>query len=134
MEIDVTELEELEGHIIDLEAQVANLEKASEHLASVMDADEASKEFERSVADIKKRDNCCLTQALQKARRELPEAFAAYQDAVTVPQSEPAAIAKRAPFEQTVAEIMRDEGVTRAVAMTRARRREPQKFLEYREA
>ena len=49
-------------------------------MVSKQDKD-ASETFEKSVSEIRKRDNCTRAEALQKARKENPEGFKAYQQA-----------------------------------------------------
>jgi hypothetical protein len=156
------DVEGLEGRANDLEAQIAHLTKA---LAAVGQRNRLSAEdFEQAVAEIRKRDNCSRTDALAKARKEAPEAFATYCDGSTnadfnalvaeeiAKGCPPAVAAQRVslrypdaaatvitkqdkhPFEKVVDAIMEQDGVTRSVAMARARKKEPVKFAAYQEA
>jgi hypothetical protein len=150
----------LEGRANDLEAQIAHLNKA---LAAAGQRNRlGAEDYEQTVAEIRKRDNCSRTDALAKARKENPTAFAAYcagptnNDFAALVEAEiakgaPASVAAQRvalrnpdlaasviekakhPFEKVVDNIMAQDGVTRSVAMTRARKKEPVKFAAYQE-
>jgi hypothetical protein len=124
---------------------------------------EAKPDFATTVAEIRKRDNCSRTEALVKARKEQPESFAAYSAGPTNadfdklveaeiakgvapsvaaqrvglrhPEATAAAIAKqdRHPFLKLVDNIQEQDGCSRAVAMSRARKKSPEKFFSYQE-
>jgi hypothetical protein len=87
MDIDQMEkVAELEGAVCDLEAKVSDLtkrlERASEQPAKKLDPFKrvGVTDFQQTVSEIKKRDNCTRTEAFSKARKENPDAFAAYQE------------------------------------------------------
>ena len=130
---------ELEGAVLDLEAQVADLTKRLAEADAKLKIDPfkrlGSVDFEQTVTEIRKRDNCTRTEALSKARRENPEGFEEFQG-VEAEADTPAIIAKagKTPFEHLVDQIMSDEKVTRSVAMSRARKKEPAMFGHYQEA
>jgi hypothetical protein len=118
-------------------------------------------DFEQTVAEIQKRDACTATEAMAKARKENAAGFANYQANETnadfdslvaaeiakgcapsvaaqrvglkYPNAAAAMIAKKDkhPFEKLVDAIMEQDGVTRSVAMSRARKQEPVKFAHY---
>jgi hypothetical protein len=146
----------LEGALIDLEAQVVDVDVAVRADAKPIHINE----FENTVAEIRKRDNCSRTDALVKARTENPEGFAAYNadnapkdfealveaemakgvsDSVArqraglkYPDATAAVIEKaKHPFEQVVDTIQAQDGCSRAEAMARARKKEPVKFAHY---
>jgi hypothetical protein len=154
---------ELVGAVIDLEAKMAHLAKTLAEAKAKDPEAKTSPDFEATVAEIRKRDACTHTEALTKARTENPKGFAAYQaggtnadfdalveaeiakgvsDSVArqrvglkYPNAAAAVIAKagKHPFEQVVDAIMQQEKCSRAVAMQRARKKEPLKFHSYQE-
>jgi hypothetical protein len=153
--------EELEGSVIDLEAQVAHLNKQIETAVHAEPKQPIYiNEFENTVAEIRRRDNCSRTVALVKARAENPNGFAAYnsgntpQDFAALVAEEirkgcPASVAAQRvglkypdaaatviekakhPFLAAVDAIMQQDGCSRAVAMARARKKEPAKYAQY---
>jgi RNA polymerase subunit RPABC4/transcription elongation factor Spt4 len=74
--------EELEGQLIDLAAQIENLNKvmteANVQAEPYLPAAPTAEDFTQTVAEIRKRDNCTRTAALAKARSENQAGFAAY--------------------------------------------------------
>jgi hypothetical protein len=162
--------EELEGAVLDLEAQICDLNKRIEEagVGSVSDGSAAPitvpDDFEQTVTEIRKRDKSSRTEALAKARHENPEGFEAYRvgdtngdfDALVaaeIAKGSPAAVAaqrvglrypnavapgiakkEKTPFEKVVDAIMEQEGCSRSVAMSIARKKEPAKFAHYQEA
>ena len=156
--------EELAGAVLDLEARLSDLNKKLEDvtLAQPQPAFEAP-DFEQTVSHIRKRDNCSRQDALTKARHENAAGFESYmadsshEDFDTAVEAELAkgacseAIAKqrvgifhphlvsitkqeKTPFERVVDAIMEQDGCSRSVAMSRARKKEPTKFQHYQEA
>ena len=109
-------------------------------------------DFEATVTDIRKRDNCSRTAALAKARQEHPDAFEAFQSgdadadfdalvAAEIAKGSPAGIAaqrvglrypnaaaaviakkEKTPFETEVDNIQEQDGCSRSEAMARARK------------
>jgi hypothetical protein len=71
---------ELEGQLIDLEAQIAHLNKvmAEANVPALPDDTPSVEDFDQTVAEIRKRDNCSRTEALAKGRSENQAGFAAY--------------------------------------------------------
>jgi hypothetical protein len=163
--------EELEGQMIDLEARIAHLTKilaAAPGEQAKQDFDPFKRvgvtDFEQTVAEVQKRDNCSRTDALAKARQENAAGFANYQASETnadfdslvateIAKGAPASVAaqrvglkypnaaaqvitkrEKHPFEKVVDAIMEQDGVSRSVAMSRARKKEPVKFAAYQEA
>ena len=162
--------EELEGALIDMEAQILDLNKKLQQagVGSVRDDDTPiiipAEDFEQTVTDIRKRDNCTRTVALAKARHEAPDAFEAYEGgpddqdfdtlvAAEIQKGSPAAVAGqrvlasnpnlastviakagKTPFETEVDNIQEQDGCSRSEAMARARKKEPTKFQHYQEA
>jgi hypothetical protein len=69
----------LEGALIDLEAQVVDLNKKIDVAVHAEPKQPIHiNEFENTVVEIRKRDGCSRTDALVKARAENPNGFAAY--------------------------------------------------------
>ena len=97
--------EELEGSVIDLEAQVAHLNKKIETAVHVEPKQPIYIKFENTVAEIRKRDNCSRTAALAKARAGNPDGFTVYNcgdtntdfAALGEPKSENAAAVRGSP-------------------------------------
>jgi hypothetical protein len=160
-ETTMDEVQELEGAVLDLEARVQELNKKTTQPHAPI----AVNDFETTVTEIRKRDNCSRTDALVKARAENPNGFAAYNSdntpndfdalmAAEIAKGAPASVARQRvglkfpnaaatliaktsgkhPFESVVDAIQEQAGVTRTVAMSRARRKEPAKFQHYQEA
>jgi hypothetical protein len=126
--------DELEGSVLDLEARIQALTKAVAAVTDKKDFDPFKRvgvpDFDSTVSEIRKRDNCSRTEALAKARVENPQAFEEYQNVDVVGE----VIAKasgRHPFEKVVDAIMEQDGVSRSVAMSRARKKEPVKYAAY---
>ena len=157
--------DELDGQMTDLEARIEHLTKT---LAAATDKDQSNfdevVDFEQTVAEIQKRDNCTSQVAMAKARQENAAGFANYQASETnadfdslvateIAKGAPASVAaqrvglkypnaaaqvitkrEKHPFEKVVDAIMQQDGVTSSVAMARARKKEPVKFAAYQEA
>jgi hypothetical protein len=140
-------VEELQGEVYDLEAQIVDLAKKLD--AANSQDPEAQKvgfdpyarlgadfaPFEQTVNEIKKRDNCSRTDALAKARKENPEGYENFLAGTGTNADSEIVITKgeKHPFEKVVDSIMQQEGCSRAVAMQRARKKEPVKFAHYQE-
>lgn len=75
---------ELMGAVTDLEARVQDLTKRFEQAERepkqivVNKSASGPNDFNIKVSEIRKRDGCSRTEAMQKARREAPESFAAF--------------------------------------------------------
>jgi hypothetical protein len=112
----------------DLDAVEAQLEALEKKLAI-----EAVSAFETVVADIRKRDGCSGTEALQKARLVQPELFESYQrSAVERPIHKTASQSKSVQeFETLISEIAARDRIGRSQAMQRARQENTAAFEAY---
>jgi hypothetical protein len=79
----ISQFDELECQVANVEAQIDLLNKRFAALSvaptSGEDFDHHSADLETAASEIRKRDNCSRTEALSKARRENPVAFARYR-------------------------------------------------------
>lgn len=104
----------------------------------VLAKSESAADFKKHVAAIRERDRCSGVEALQRARVEYPDDFAAYQ-ASGAASSRPVVEKRAKPeavitFEMLVDGIMERDKVKRTVAMERARREHPAAFDAYTKA
>lgn len=92
--------------------------------------------FEKRVEDMRKRDDCSGTIALQRARREYSKDFEAYQrDGAVTSQPVTKEVVKQdavLEWERLVATIASQEGISRTAAMRRARQQNPDLFERMR--
>lgn len=109
------------------DADLDELEAQADDLRKRIDAERDVCAFETVAADIRKRENCSGTAALQKARQEHPHLFELYQaNAVSSrPVFKTARSRAAQEFDLIVEGIVLRDKVTRTEAMRRARREHP---------
>jgi rubrerythrin len=81
-EYEADKLEELGGQVTDLEAQVHDLNKRMATVATkpAKEVKPPQPDFQATVSEIRKRDNCSRTEALTRARIEHPDRLHAFRE------------------------------------------------------
>lgn len=90
-------------------------------------------DFDAHVSEIAKREHCSTTQAMKLARKQHPEAFAAYQaHPPDPPVRKRAAVSKPTlDFMRAVADIRKRDNCSHVTAMSRARKEHRDLFDQY---